>query len=103
MTTTFCGIFDHHIKSIGVAARVSGSVCYAQGGALLPNLSFCGMIGSEVNGSGAAKGRIQGSTCTGFTGSLCFEGVKATGTIFAEVEYNGRMYGDKIEVSTRNY
>ena len=89
--------------SLGVEARLTGSVCYAQGGALLPDISVCGTIGASIGGSGAARGRIQGSTCTGFGGSLCFEGIRATGAIFAEVEYNGVKYGDRIEVQSRNY
>lgn len=86
--------------SIGPVGRISGSVCYAQGGALLADLSACAALVGEVGGSASGKGSVSGSTCTGFNGGFCFEGLSASISISGEITYQGIKYSESISFTT---
>jgi len=86
--------------SIGAEGRISGEVCYVQGGAILSDISACGAIGAAIGGNAKARGKIAGSTCSGLTSDVCFEGFSAYAKIFAEVTYQGVKYGDTLEITT---
>ena len=82
--------------TLSVLAKLEGEVCLYQG-----RLVSCGGAGAEASGSGTLYGNYKGGTCDAPSGNgLCFEGIKVSGKVFANITIDGEKRIAEYEIST---